>query len=531
MDINMIFESIFIISILFSLWIAIFVYHNNKNNPINRVFCLSGILFSLWMLVNLLSGIFQDIIILKISYAIGPLLPTSTLVFALYLENKHISKTKIRIYWGIAAVFSFLATTPLIIKSTSSISLGKFDGEFGDAFWLWGLNLSSFIIATAYVLVRTYITSSGNIKQQAKYVSCGLFAVGGFCIISEVIFPMYGNNNLMIFDPLVILIYFIFTAYAIVKHQLMDIRIAMTRAGLFLLVYSFVLGLPFLIGYKTNNWFLSTISGIALASFGFLVYTNLRISLEKMLFHKEKLEIAQTEQIRRQRTMDTFSASMAHEIINPVYAIIGLSGVIKEKVFMDLKDKIDKNDVDYLINRLDQISELSSRIEKMIKAIREFSSQTTNDLVKINLKDVIDGFVLIVGAQFKSNRISLMIIGDADIFIKGNKILLEEALVNLGINAVYALKTQITDSPVITLRIVKKENIVRLIMEDNGCGIPGHLLEDIFLDFVTTKGSSEGLGMGLSRARKIIQLHQGKIWAESDGEYKGAKFCIELPVL
>jgi len=65
--------------------------------------------------------------------------------------------------------------------------------------------------------------------------------------------------------------------------------------------------------------------------------------------------------------------------------------------------------------------------------------------------------------------------------------------------------------------------------KDNGYGIPKRLLEDIFLDFVTTKGSSEGLGMGLSRARKIIALHKGKIWAQSEGEGKGASIFVELP--
>ena len=60
---------------------------------------------------------------------------------------------------------------------------------------------------------------------------------------------------------------------------------------------------------------------------------------------------------------------------------------------------------------------------------------------------------------------------------------------------------------------------------------PPNLKEDIFLDFVTTKPSSENLGMGLSRARKIIHLHNGKIWAQSQGEGMGAAIFIELPMV
>ena len=55
------------------------------------------------------------------------------------------------------------------------------------------------------------------------------------------------------------------------------------------------------------------------------------------------------------------------------------------------------------------------------------------------------------------------------------------------------------------------------------------MLEDIFLDFVTTKASTEGTGMGLGRVRKIIEDHGGKVWTSSKGEGTGATFLIELP--
>ena len=96
-------------------------------------------------------------------------------------------------------------------------------------------------------------------------------------------------------------------------------------------------------------------------------------------------------------------------------------------------------------------------------------------------------------------------------------------------NASYALQNN--DNRPKTVCLSAKAEADKIIVEfaDNGCGIPQHLLEDIFLDFVTTKGSSQNLGMGLSRARKIIKLHGGKIWAQSEGEGKGTYFRIELP--
>ena len=82
------------------------------------------------------------------------------------------------------------------------------------------------------------------------------------------------------------------------------------------------------------------------------------------------------------------------------------------------------------------------------------------------------------------------------------------------------------------LRVYKNSfRTVLIEFSDNGCGIKPEILEDIFLDFVTTKGSSEGMGMGLARARKIVTMYGGRIWARSDGEGKGASIFVELPSL
>ena len=56
------------------------------------------------------------------------------------------------------------------------------------------------------------------------------------------------------------------------------------------------------------------------------------------------------------------------------------------------------------------------------------------------------------------------------------------------------------------------------------------MLNDVFLASVTTKGSVEGTGLGLYRLRKIVDKHKGKIWVESKGKDKGARFIVELPI-
>ena len=83
----------------------------------------------------------------------------------------------------------------------------------------------------------------------------------------------------------------------------------------------------------------------------------------------------------------------------------------------------------------------------------------------------------------------------------------------------------------ISLKIFRKnETIIRIECTDNGYGIPREIINDIFLSSMTTKGSSEGTGLGLYRVRKIVDLFRGKVWAESEGKGRGATFIVELPV-
>lgn len=96
-------------------------------------------------------------------------------------------------------------------------------------------------------------------------------------------------------------------------------------------------------------------------------------------------------------------------------------------------------------------------------------------------------------------------------------------------NALHAVKGSKIKK--IKLKIFKKnDDWVRIEYCDTGYGIRADIIKDIWLPHVTTKGSVEGSGLGLFVIRKIIEDHEGRTWAESEGEGKGATMIVELPV-
>ncbi|MEM7816829.1 MAG: HAMP domain-containing sensor histidine kinase, partial [Candidatus Aenigmatarchaeota archaeon] len=264
-----------------------------------------------------------------------------------------------------------------------------------------------------------------------------------------------------------------------------------------------------------------------------ILSNQISLALENCIYwQEEKKRIMQEEQIKRIQAMDHFSSSMAHEIDNPIMAITGQLYLIQTILNEKFKDKLPKADLEELTNYSQKTIQNLQRISKLIKAVREFSSQDKGELTIIDLASAIDFALTILEPQLKYKQIKFNKQIEQNIKVKGNKIYLAEVLMNLITNSIDAVSFKGPWQGIIELKVYKNSKKTCIIeVADNGYGIKKELLEDIFLDFVTTKASSFGTGMGLARVRKIVQLHQGRVWAESQGQNMGAKFFVELPLV
>ena len=266
-----------------------------------------------------------------------------------------------------------------------------------------------------------------------------------------------------------------------------------------------------------------------------LLSNQFALAIENCQFYSQE---RQRQQYMRVASLDRQMAGLAHEIDNPNSALLGSLGSL-ELVLDDLKEVIPTDKMEYLKKKIERARFNSKRISKMITSVREFSRASTGEVKPLKFEWIMESLLNIIEPQFKYNGVNfIQELPNEEVWLRANKVEIEQVLVNLGTNSTQAineiwLKGHNTpeSKKEITLKAYKKDpNILRIDFSDTGGGIKKELLEDIFLDFVTTKGSAEGTGLGLSISRKIIQKHNGKIWAESEGENKGATFHIELPI-
>ena len=121
-------------------------------------------------------------------------------------------------------------------------------------------------------------------RNRKKYLLIALFIA---YIGSVDYLPTYGVK-VYPFGYLTLICFVLVFAYAILKYRLMDINIALTRAGLFVFVYLFVLGVPFWLGYTTKSWFPATALAVALATAGPFIYQYLRWQAEEIILKEQK---------------------------------------------------------------------------------------------------------------------------------------------------------------------------------------------------------------------------------------------------
>jgi len=258
--------------------------------------------------------------------------------------------------------------------------------------------------------------------------------------------------------------------------------------------------------------------------------SNIGLAIDSCYAWEEHTKILDERGVlERMTSLDMMAGSIAHEIHNPIHAITQEVGYIRA-VVKDMKGCLVEEDYQGLTEAGSNIDELANRVKNMVNTILQFSKKGNTELEQVAMEDVVNDFEILMNPHFKHEAIHFtknIAENLPDIYV--NRVLLVTALMNFAKNSIHA--TQYEKIKKIHLKIVALKSKVRIEFKDNGCGIEAHKLQGVFTAFQTSKGTSEGTGLGLYRARRDIVDHfKGKLWAESKGMGHGVKIICEFPL-
>ncbi len=403
-------------------------------------------------------------------------------------------------------------------------------------FWLipgpiFPIHLFQMFSSVAYglwILATTAVNASGRLRRQLWWVFWAYLV--GFLSGYTNYLAWYRFPIPPVLNPLVSL-YVAAIAYAIVKHQLLDIRIIIRRSLVYSLLVACITAMYLVVVLVTEKWFqgffgyrsfiATTIVAFLIAIFFNPLRERIQAFVDRALFHATPAELAaQREQLLvevrkgdQMKAVATLAAGLAHEIKNPLASIKTFTDYLESRyadpAFRAKFQKIVGGEVE--------------RINLIVQQLLEFAKPAPPKLRPLDVTRVIDDTLEFLNSELMAQRVVLERDYTSCQTILGDPQQLKQVFLNLVLNSLQAMDGQGR----LAVRTATSHGELLVTLTDSGCGIVPKDLPHVFEPFFTTK--STGTGLGLAVVQGIMKEHGGSIFVESQlGQ--GTSIVLSLPI-
>jgi C4-dicarboxylate-specific signal transduction histidine kinase len=239
---------------------------------------------------------------------------------------------------------------------------------------------------------------------------------------------------------------------------------------------------------------------------------------------EEALQIARAElaRVARITTIGELTASIAHEVNQPLAAVVANADACVAWLSRQNPNLVEARAA------AERTTQGATRASEVIVRIRSLINKATPEKARVQINEVIEETAALAEGQASRNGVALVLELKPDVpEVLGDRIQLQQVILNLVMNGIEAM-TSLTDRPrrLFIRSGVEDTTQVHVSIEDSGIGVSAEVMPRLFEPFFTTR--PQGMGMGLSISRSIIESHGGRLWAES-AVSQGSTFQFTLP--
>ena len=232
----------------------------------------------------------------------------------------------------------------------------------------------------------------------------------------------------------------------------------------------------------------------------------------------EKKFEQQVIQSERLAAMGQMIGGFAHELNNPLTAILGMSELLQEGESNENR-----------VRQLNTLHQQSRRAAEIVQNLLYFSRPTAPGKTPVNVGELVDRTLHLHAYSLRKSNITVDFLKDATLpQVNADPHQLMQAFLNLVLNAEQAIR-EVREKGTLRIRLGKTDSQVWIMFQDDGPGIPADILSNIFDPFYTTKRPGRGTGLGLSICKAVLKEHGGNIEARS-APGGGAVFTVTLPI-
>jgi PAS domain S-box-containing protein len=252
--------------------------------------------------------------------------------------------------------------------------------------------------------------------------------------------------------------------------------------------------------------------------------TDRKRAEEELRASEKRLLDAQMElaRVTRVTTLGELTASIAHEVNQPLAAVVNAAGACRRWLDGDTPNLEEAH------RALDWITREGNRASEVIQRVRALAKKTDIEKVPLDVNDVVREVIALVQRQLMSQQVSLHVEFASTLpTVTGDRVQLQQVIINLVMNGTEAMQSVTDRQRELVIRSRQDETEQVLVsVADCGVGISAENAGRLFNAFFTTKSS--GMGIGLSICRSIIEAHGGRLWATANIPH-GTTFQFTLP--
>ena len=501
-------------------WFGLWVFLSERKKRINQTFFLFTFFILLWITSAFLANLFKEytitLLLIKLNFGAVALSALFAYFFILYFpyESKRYPILDKIVSFTWILLFFLSVFTNLIIKNIEFKEWGA-DIVFGA-----GGNI--FLIASALTLIlivgqlfKKYSILSKEDKLKVQYFLIGSLFFVLFNIVFNVVSPIIlGSSKYYNFGDYSAIFLLGFTAYAIIKQELFGIRVVLTQALVGVIAIVLLAQAVTATNWLEFGW--KFLIFLVFVYFGYLLIKSVILEIKRRQ-EIEKIDKAKSE----------FISIASHQLRTPLTAVKGYISMILEGTYGQLAEKQTKP--------LENVYQSNERLIRLVNDLLNLSRLDAGKIEfspeLISLEEMVSDIIeeLKINAEKKGLYIKMVKPPEPLPKIMVDQDKLRQVILNIFDNAI-----KYTKEGGVTFELKKLDGEEEIKVSDTGEGMDEGELNSLFQMFsratAGTQLHAEGAGLGLYVAKQFIEMHGGKIWAESPGKSKGSTFYIQLPI-
>lgn len=513
------------------------IYIHSRRNISENFFALMSLSLTTWGIATFLivspslSGTFFQIGAYA-HYIAGNLVFLCLFWFALYFPERNIKSLAIPILITLVdgAFFIAIIATDFFFSSFAIFSpLEKQISFHTGNYILYTLYILFLFVTAEVILLKKYKTRVDANKTPILYMFLGTTIASTPALFSNLILPGLGYFSLFSIGPIFGIVFIVTIAYAIFKHNLLNVKIIATEFFVSLIIL--ILIIEVLSASSISEFLLKTVTLAAVSLLGYLIIRSvlkeveIRQQIEQLA---GELKTANKELGRISQAKSDFISMASHQLKTPLSIIKGYISMTLEGSFGNLSKKItDQLQKVYISNE-----RLIALVDDLLNLSRVEEGRMKYDFSEEHIADIVQQIVDEVQMPAQRKKLRLIWERPAEkLYARVDLNKMRNVIFNLVDNAI-----KYTDVGAVTITVLQHDQSLHIAVSDTGRGISSQQIKKLFTKFTRVlEGSgrltTSGFGLGLYVARLIVEEHKGRIWAESAGLGKGSTFVLELPIV